>query len=121
MFAPTPPATIRRRIRPLERARDLIASVSTTASSKPRAMSARVARSGRSDFCQASRTWVFNPEKLKSSPAVGHWPRERNAPGVAVLGELRQLRTARIRQAHHLGGLVEGLAGGVVEGFAEQA
>ena len=49
-----------------------------------------------------------------------HRPRQAEAPGHAGFGELRQLRPARIAQAEQLGGLVEGLAGGVVHGFAEQ-
>ncbi|MCW0425299.1 hypothetical protein NB713_003242 [Xanthomonas sacchari] len=57
----------------------LIASVSTTASSKPRAMSARTA----SDWSlsrQASSTWVLSPEKLKSRPGrsvIGRAKRKR--------------------------------------------
>jgi hypothetical protein len=39
---------------------------------------------------------------------------------VPLLGQRGQLRPAGIRQAHQLGGLVEGLAGGVVQGFAQQ-
>ena len=53
--------------------------------------------------------------------AIGHRPGEAEAPRRAGLGQFRQRRPARIRQAHQLGGLVEGLAGGVVEGVAEQA
>ena len=70
---------------------------------------------------QASSTWVFRPLKLKSSPGRSVIGRENlYAPGRARFGQRRQLRAARIRQAHQLGGLVEGLAGGVVEGLAEQ-
>ena len=39
---------------------------------------------------------------------------------VAVQRQPGQVRTAGIRQAHQLGRLVEGLAGRVVDGFAEQ-
>src|SRR3546814_13504229 len=49
-----------------------------------------------------------------------HRPGEFVLARRAVLGQPHQLRAARVRQAHHLGGLVEGLARGVVQGLAEQ-
>jgi hypothetical protein len=50
---------------------------------------------------------------------VEHRPRQAQAAGSAALGEARELRPARVAEAQHLGGLVEGLAGGVVERLAQ--
>ena len=62
-LAPTPPATTRVSLPAASSALShLIARVSTTASSKPRAMSARVC-SPWSESRQASSTWVFSPLK----------------------------------------------------------
>src|SRR5690606_16920440 len=67
-LAPTPPATTSVSHPASSSARShLIVRVSTTASSKPRAMSAR-AWSDWSLSCQAVSTWVLRPLKLKSSP-----------------------------------------------------
>jgi hypothetical protein len=45
---------------------------------------------------------------------------QRVGRGVAKVGQPRQRRPARVAQAQQLGRLVEGLAGRVVDGFAEQ-
>ena len=69
-----------------------------------------------------STTAVLRPLKLKSSPArlsIGRG--KSNRSGRPSPGQSRQLRTARVRQAQQLGGLVEGLAGRVVQGLAEHA
>jgi hypothetical protein len=57
--------------------------------------------------------------KIRLRAAV-HRPRQREARGLAALGLLLDLRPARIAEAEQLGGLVEGLADGVVDGGAEQ-
>ncbi|MCY1532759.1 hypothetical protein D9M68_680480 [compost metagenome] len=46
--------------------------------------------------------------------------RQLEGRGVAVFGQLREPGAAGVRQAHELGALVEGLAGRVVDGLAEQ-
>ena len=50
---------------------------------------------------------------------VRHGPRKAEAVGVAMRGAGRNLRTARIAQPQHLGGLVKGFANGVVQGLAK--
>ena len=57
--------------------------------------------------------------EVQSGP-VGHRPRELVRARSPGFGEFCQLRAAGIRQSHHLCGLVEGFAGGVVQGLAEQ-
>ena len=52
--------------------------------------------------------------------AVCHRAREAIAFGVALFGQLRDLRATGVGQFQHLGGLVEGFAGGVIHGLAEQ-
>ena len=65
---------------------------------------------------------VFSPEKLNSSPGRSSMGRGKlKAPGAAVRGELGELRAARVGQPQQLRGLVEGLAGRIVAGLAEQA
>ena len=58
---------------------------------------------------------------MSRSPESSIGRGSRTAPGAPLLGQRRQRRAARIGQAEQLGGLVEGLAGGVVERVAEQA
>ena len=66
-------------------------------------------------------TAVFSPEKLMSrSPESSIGRGSDTAPRAARLGQLRERRSARIGQAEQLRGLVERLAGGVVERVAEQ-
>ena len=52
--------------------------------------------------------------------AVQQRPRQRERLGIAEVGQPRQRRAAGIAEAEQLGRLVEGLAGGVVDGLAEQ-
>ena len=52
---------------------------------------------------------------------IGHGAGEMKALRVARLGQGSDLGAAGVAQAEHLGGLVKGLAGGVVYRFAEQA
>ncbi len=56
--------------------------------------------------------------EIQAGP-VGHRPRELIAPRRAGFGQGGQLRAARVRQAHHLGGLVEGFAGRIVQRLAQ--
>ncbi len=44
---------------------------------------------------------------------------EGEAVGVALFGQLIDVGAAGVRKAHHLGALVEGLTGGVVDGLAD--
>jgi len=53
--------------------------------------------------------------------AIGHRAGEAERARSALPGQRRQRRAAGIRQPHQLGGLVERLAGGVVQGVAENA
>jgi hypothetical protein len=65
-------------------------------------------------------TAVFRPAKEKSrSPLCSSGRGNAKASG-RPLGQPRQRRPARIAQAQQLGALVEGLAGGVVDGLAQQ-
>jgi hypothetical protein len=52
--------------------------------------------------------------------AVQQRARQREGRGVAKLGQPRQRRPAGVAQAQQLGRLVEGFAGGVVDGLAQQ-
>ena len=52
--------------------------------------------------------------------SIGHRPREDKPPRHATFSQARNLRPARIDQPEHLGGLVEGLASGIVQRLAEQ-
>ena len=119
-FAPTPPATTSVFNPVCVAARAHFAtSVSTTAcwnSRRRRRASARRAARPRI----ATTTAVFRPLKLKSSPGRssigrGNW----NLPGRPLSRQLGQRRTAGIRQAEQLGGLVERLARGIVQRCAE--
>ncbi len=49
-----------------------------------------------------------------------HRTRQLKSRSIALLGQSRQRRPARITQAHELGRLIERLAGCIVEGFAQQ-
>ena len=49
-----------------------------------------------------------------------HRPRQREGRSPALLGQARQRRPAGIAEAEQLGALVEGLAGGIVDGLAQQ-
>ncbi|MNP22807.1 hypothetical protein D3C76_1154920 [compost metagenome] len=51
---------------------------------------------------------------------VAHRPREDETPCNALLCKASDLRSARIIEPHHLGRLVEGLAGGVIQGLAQK-
>ena len=51
--------------------------------------------------------------------SVGHWPRETEASSVTRFGQLGDGRPAGVAQTQHLGGLVEGLACGVVHRFTQ--
>ncbi len=51
---------------------------------------------------------------------IGHRPRKHETPRHAVLGQPGDFRPAGIRQAHQLGGLVEGLAGSIIHRLTEQ-
>ena len=53
------------------------------------------------------------------SGRLQHGPREPVLAAAPASGQLRQLRPARVGQAQQLGALVEGLAGRVIEGLAE--
>ena len=66
-------------------------------------------------------TAVFRPANEKSRLALCSSGRgSSKALGVAERRQPRQRRPARVAQAHQLGRLVEGLAGRVVDGLAEQ-
>ena len=71
------------------------------------------------------RTWlttaVLSPLKLKSSPSWSIARGKAMARRVAVDGSSVDGRPARVAEAEEPGHLVEGLAGGVVDGLAEQA
>ena len=117
-LAPTPPATTRRASPLVSSARTHFAtSTSTTASTKARARSARLGvvlfQRGQDRRLQAGEAEI-------QVAAVDHRPRQPVAAGHARFGELRQRRAAGIAQAEELGGLVEGLARGVVLRLAEQ-
>ena len=71
-------------------------------------------------FSASSRSAVFRPESEKSAslrPCIGRGSAKRVASPRS--GFLLDLRAARIAEAEQLGGLVEGLADGVVHGGAE--
>ena len=50
---------------------------------------------------------------------VGHWPRKDETPCHAPARESRDLRAARIMQAHHLRSFVERLTGGIIQRLAQ--
>ncbi len=104
----------------LEGAQDLATSVSTIASCAAQAMSAL--RWGVSSCSRAAcRTAVFRPEKLNSRPGRSSIGRGSfSGPGLPLAASFAELRPTRIRQAEQLGRLVEGLARGIVPGFAER-
>ena len=52
--------------------------------------------------------------------AVQQGPGQLVGRRVALLGQARQAGTTRVRQAHELGRFIEGLACGIVNGFAQQ-
>ena len=100
-----------------ERARTSMTSVSTTASSKPRRRrraSCRRASRSRS----ATTTAVLSPLKLKSSPGRSVSGRGKRNTG-RPRSRAPRARPAGVAEAEQLRGLVEGLAGGVVERIAE--
>ena len=110
-LAPTPPATTSVRASVASSARrHLMTSVSTTASSKACAASARV---WSSQFAVAQRD---DHGRLEAAEAeieprpLGQRTREPEHAGATALGQRRKLRTARIAEAEQLRGLVEGLA-----------
>ena len=121
-FAPTPPATTSASMPVWRSARsDLATSVSTIASSKPRATSARAASSSTRPRT-ATTTAVLSPLKLKSSPGRSSIGRgSSTAPVAAALGERRERRPAGIAEAEQFCGLVEGFARRVVQRLAEDA
>src|SRR3546814_1531901 len=75
-------------------------------------MRRRLPRSTRTDT-------LFPYTTLVRSRPVGHRAGEAERAGTALLRQFRQRRPAGVRQAHHLGGLVERLAGGIVQRVAQ--
>ena len=53
--------------------------------------------------------------------AIQHRPRQLDHSGMTPLGKTRQGRATWVRQAEELGGLIERLAGGIVERLAQQS
>ena len=119
-FAPTPPATTSV-LRPVCRSAriDFVTSVSTIALSNPRATSARAASSSVRPRT-ATTTAVFKSAEaeIESGP-VEHRPRELEYAVAAVLGNASERGPTRIAEPEELGGLVKGLAGGIILGLAE--
>ena len=88
--------------------------------STPRGRRAPARRSSRAARA-CVRTAVFRPANEKSSESrLQQRPRQRVGVGIAELGQPRQRRAAGIAEAEQLRRLVERLAGGVVDGVAEQ-
>src|SRR5690606_12521452 len=57
--------------------------------------------------------------EIQSRP-ISHRTRKDETSRSAVLGQASDFRTTRIRQAHHLGGFIEGFACRIVQRLAEQ-
>ena len=124
-FAPTPPATTSVRKPVTSSAASAFAtSTSTTAAgtrARCRPALARRAMPSPPRLRTSVSTAVFSPEKLMSrSPESSIGRGSDTAPRATLLGELRERGSARIRQTEKLRGLVERLAGRVVQRVAEQ-
>ena len=115
-----------RRGRPASARRVFSARVSATAAWKPAQRSARSARvippCASTSRSRARRTAVLRPEKERSQPSrsrSGRGRAKRRASPVFAAGLDRG--AAGLAEAEELRDLVEGLAGGVVDGAAEAA